>query len=133
MNDFYVYLSSDDSLNFYPENKPNKFSVHFTEQLNLPGDWMCALTEISMPTSLQGDIYIACNITECMYTVRGKYPILRRLFNKSRYTEFINRNYVKVVRSSLQSLSIYITDDKGVPISFKDGRLKCTLHFTRSQ
>ena len=133
MNDFYIYLSSDDSLNFYPENNSSRFSVQFMEQLNLPGEWMCALTEISMPASSPGDIYIACDITDRMFTVNGKFPILRRLFRKARYTEFINRNYVKVVRNSLRSLSIYITDDKGIPISFKDGRLKCTLHFTRSQ
>ena len=133
MNAFYVHLSSDASLDYFPDNKASRFSIYFPEAINLPGQWSCALAEISMPSSSTGEVYIACDVIEGSFTSHGKYPILRRLLKKARYMEFANLHYVPVARNSIQSLSIYISESGGSLISSLSGRVRCTLHFKREK
>lgn len=131
MKDFYIHLSSDESLKYFPQNSASQFSVYFPEVLDLTGIWMCAMVEVSMPASSTGDLYVACDIVEGVLTSTGKFPILRRLFKKAKYMEFINRQYVRVTRIDLQSLSIKVIDTDGSPITFTSGRTRCTLHIKK--
>ena len=51
--DFYVNISSDNSLDYFPNNSPSDFRLHLKQTLRLHGYWTVALTDIqySIPSS----------------------------------------------------------------------------------
>ena len=46
---FYLYLSSVDSVDYFPSNTLDNFIVKLPELYKLPGHWEVALTEIHLP------------------------------------------------------------------------------------
>ena len=81
---FYLYLSSVDSVDYFPSSTSDNFIVKLPELYKLPGHWGVALTKIHLPAragqtaesfSVYSDI--------CEETVIGgiKEPVLRKLFN----------------------------------------------------
>lgn len=52
MKDFYLTLLSNSSINYFPENKTNSFTVHLPQFLTLTGNWSVCLTEIHYPFTL---------------------------------------------------------------------------------
>ena len=44
--DFYIFLSSKDSLRFHPGNKGYNFTVELPERVELRGNWKVALCDI---------------------------------------------------------------------------------------
>ena len=45
---FYVIINSNQTMDYYPNNKPYLFKTYFSKQLNLDGKWKVALTEIDI-------------------------------------------------------------------------------------
>lgn len=66
MKDFYLTLISNSSMNYFPENKTNTFTVHLPSYISLSGQWEVALVEIHYPFTL-------FNITENNNTIYVKY------------------------------------------------------------
>ena len=52
-NSFYMVLTSDASLDQYPENKPSEFKMQLPSQLHLSEDWEVAMTRIIYPYTWQ--------------------------------------------------------------------------------
>lgn len=52
MRDFYLTLLSNSSMNYFPENKTNSFTVHLPQYITLNGEWLVCLTEIHYPFTL---------------------------------------------------------------------------------
>lgn len=139
----YLYLKSDDSLNFYPTNSPGKFYSKLPQSLHLQGLWECALLQLQYVHSYFGDaanipnnLLFCSNIcTESIVSDR-KIPILRRVCNvlQSGLTNQVievdikNLIYVPVVCEYIDVISIYITDEHGKYVSFSKGPLHTTLH-----
>lgn len=46
---FYLTLSSNSSMNEFPNNKTSRFTIEIPNDLNLRGDWEAALVEIHIP------------------------------------------------------------------------------------
>jgi hypothetical protein len=129
MKDFYLHLSSNDSIKYYPENRASNFTIHLPEEIKLEGNWLCALTEIVLPTPKYIDIIICCDAVQHGFVIDKKIPLLRRLLKRGKYNEFINRFYIPVISRTLNSINIYVLDKEGKELSFDSGRLSCTLHF----
>lgn len=54
MNDqFYIVLSSNSSIKYYPENTATRFITQLPQQIQLQGKWSIALTEIHVPQTFQ--------------------------------------------------------------------------------
>jgi len=48
-SEFFVMMSSEDSLDFFPENTPSDFYVRLPYLLMLDGDWFISINQIWMP------------------------------------------------------------------------------------
>ena len=51
-DEFTVHLISSASMNIFRTNTLAKFKNHFSDEINLEGDWRVALTEINFPANL---------------------------------------------------------------------------------
>lgn len=52
-----LYLKSDESNNYFPENKPWHFKVHLKSPLTLEGKWKVALLEFQASASKTKTLY----------------------------------------------------------------------------
>ena len=103
----FVYLSSSDSPQFYPENDPYEFTVELPEILTLEGNWHCALISFAQPTS--EDVTIFCDILDYSFIQDTYKPVLRQLSEQDVYfADFPNLHYVKVKDFAVKRIKISI-------------------------
>ena len=56
MNDFYLTLPSNSSMNTFPENTKTKFTTLLPNNLILSGDYEVALANITFPSDIEVDL-----------------------------------------------------------------------------
>lgn len=132
-----LYLSSEDSDQFYEHNSNNDFTVELGQTYDLQGQWTVELMEFQC---LFGDVkpdilYIHCDICEESFAGNGNVPLLRimtvpKTKAKRLNTTFLYPFALKVVQSKVQRLRIYITDKKGTLVSFGKEPVDVTLRLT---
>ena len=65
---FYVVINSDQNLEYFPDNKPNRFKTQLTKALSFTGKWVVALTEIDLMEKIQSSsLHVNCNV--CRSTI----------------------------------------------------------------
>lgn len=132
----YAIVSSDSSLQYFPQNKSYHFKVHLNTPLTLEGIWKVALMEASVSTSKP----LKVSKPLCMYSnicgesiVNGeKEPLLRKLYSKSSTNWdviFETGHYMPLKINNITDIDIYITTVEGVLASFLDQTSRITLHF----
>ena len=77
MNQFYVVLSSDSSINYYPDNTVAHFKTKLAHPICTDGDYEVALTELIYPMSYHNFI-ISDEVSLC-YPPEGREISDRRL------------------------------------------------------
>ena len=138
MDDFYIFLTSDDSIDLFPNNKPSEFTVSLGRNINLSGTWLCGLKEITyhINEDLPETVLILCNICEQSYVRNTYMPILRRLhfplteegvFTDTLYEPF----YMKVIDNNLSNITICIRGQDDADVEFDHHSIKCVLHLKR--
>ena len=135
-NSFYVYLSSGDSKEYFPDNKSHSFITKLQEALRLERDcWEVALTEIYWPGNGEPDEEIL-NISSDLVveTLCGgvKSPLLRKIVKaKGKGMEFTTPYYMPLRVNEINSFQVVIStgDERDRP--FEAGDLHCTLHFRK--
>ena len=144
----YLYLSSDDSLNYFPANSPSNFTVKMLSPLIFRCNQFIGLLAFQycdLFTNKQGyaesanrNIYICSDICQQSFVKDRMLPVLTRLYidsnNDSAVKEVTITNpiYIPIVQYFSQDLHIYITDDYGEIISLSNGPTKLTLHVKSS-
>ena len=135
--DHFIYLSSDDSEEFFPDNKPSHFTVKLPGTLKLSGKWVCAITEIVYHPMFKGvrptSLYICSDIVEASYGCDSLLPILRRIavpgsLNTKSILAFPQNFYVPVTQDEIQYITINIKDEILEEPSFEVEPFNCTLH-----
>ena len=129
----FIYLSSTDSPEFYPQNEPYEFTVELPENLNLEGNWHCALLSFSQPVS--DDVTIFCDILDYSFIQNTYKPVLHQISEQDIYfSDFPNLHYMKVKDSSIKRIKISIlkstnlTPPSPAPA---DSRTQLALHFKK--
>lgn len=130
----YVVLSSDKSLNYFPDNTPFRFKSRFNAPLILEGTWKVALVEVDIGStvSIQDPIYIHSSICQDSIVEGEKNPLLRRItpFQPGNWNSIIDSPYyIQVNTKELYDIDIYITDRLNKQASFLDETSTLTLHF----
>jgi len=129
----YITMSSDKSLEYFPQNKSYKFKTHLSAALVLEGTWRVALVEadIVCTTSRTDAIYLYSDICG-EYIVEGeRRPLLRRLPSTSVgnwMTVAETPFYVPMESNNIDEINVYITTDQDVLASFLDQHSPITLH-----
>lgn len=98
MKDFYLTLISNSSMNYFPDNKTNSFTVHLPSYITLNGKWEVALVEIHYP-------FTFFNITDNNNTIYIKYHN-----DDDSYVEKLDTGYyddindlIKIINSKLKN------------------------------
>lgn len=132
----YALVSSDSSLQYFPQNKVYHFKCHLNTSLNLEGLWKVALLEANISTSKSPKtfkpLYVYSNICEESIVDGDKQPILRKLPGDSHGTRnsfFEMGRYMPVKINNIEDIDIYITTREGVLASLLDQPTTITLYF----
>jgi len=139
----FVTLSSTDSSNLYPDNKPHRFEVKLNKTLRFDtSSWTVALVEITFkkqPAFQSKAILRVCsNICEHSFVGHTSLPLLRSVdasgVAKKQLTKIFEYPYYHpLALTEIDSVDIYITDEHGSPATFLNQPLSLTLHFKHEQ
>ena len=138
MDDFYVFLASNDSIDYYPNNSPTHFSVKLPETIHLSGggQWMCALRQFQCKTRSPTNLYVLCDAIEDSVALCRKLPLLQRI-SRCKYNRVVQSFDAslcfKVTRYALNTITIYIRDAQLETVSLTEEPTNCTLHFFRKE
>jgi hypothetical protein len=136
-----LFLSSQDSTSWFPQNNNQSFRIKLPTSLKLEGKWKCALTEVTYTPDFSGEkpseIYVCCDIVQESYGLNSTLPILRKLNvpeTKTRIQHIFPQNiYIELSQEEIQYIHIYIkTQDLQDP-SFGSEPFTCTLHICKSE
>jgi hypothetical protein len=130
---FYVYCTSADSSEAYPENSFFDYKARLGRRLHLEGDWSCGLVEFKFATTPPRTCYVCCNVVTESSVGEYYIPVLRQLYTPKEV--FINIHYLPVKVKDFDTLHIFIRRAGNVAFSGKQDKLKlsyCTLHFVRN-
>ena len=93
--------------------------------------------KISLPKSggnanRNNGLFLCCNIVEESFVGNIKMPVLRYIKRKNANvsSEIQNVIWLKVMRPTISSIRLYITDEHGEIVSLPRNYLSCTLLFT---
>lgn len=132
-----LFISSDQSLTFYPENKPFHFKVNLSESIYLPeGEtWEMGVVDFYTPTVAKKndtrELYILSDLCMGVNVFHNQYSgLLRRIFPtlNSWNNVFSHPLYVPVKKTEIHDLEVHILTERGEDASFLTQRLSFTLH-----
>ena len=78
-DNFYFFISSRDSLSFYPDNTGYNFTVELPERLNLKGDWEIVLCDFYHAQDVNEILYVFYDLCDYSYIGNSFEPIIRKL------------------------------------------------------
>ena len=140
MNEMYMFLSSRDSLEFFPGNRAHRFEIKLPGPLRLEGRWKCALTELVYFPSFTGDrpkqIYVCCDLVHDSYVADTMLPVVRTvpvptaISTKTSLT-FPQNYYFSLSRTEIQYINVFVKDQDLNDPEFSQEPLSCTLHLVR--
>ena len=140
MEEHYMFLSSRDSLEFFPENKAHSFEVKLPGTLKLEGRWKCALTELVYVPQFTGErpkqIYVCCDLVQDSYVADSMLPIMRKVavptaIGTRTSLTFPQNYYFPLARNEIQYINVYVKDHNLNAPEFSQEPLSCTLHLVR--
>ena len=132
----YMFLSSLDSPDYYPDNAAHHFRVKLSKPISLDEHWYVALCEIrakwdTVEKKNDRSTIIFCDLCENSVVNAFPKPVLRRLSRKVSQ-EFSNRQYIRVTQRYIETIRVYIEDNRTSAPSFSSELLEITLHFKRA-
>ena len=137
----YVYIKSDESDLYFPENKVYKFKVHLSTPLYFPGVWKVGLVEFEagrgksrLPTKGDGAVYVFTNICKSSILDGAEKPVLRRLpMNEKNGWSYIFDSpiYLPISKKELIEFEVYIKTDDDSFATYLNSPAYLTLHFKR--
>jgi hypothetical protein len=81
-------------------------------------------------------MYVYCDVVAPQVVGNVNAPLLRVVNVQGSHTDivdkvFTNPHYVPVLKREFESIEINISDDAGVPVNFKYGKIFVKLHFKK--
>ena len=145
MEEFYLYLSSEDSLNHFPANTGADFTIQLPRTYYVAGNWLCALKEIQFVNTFDRyfglnerptRLYIVTNLCTSSYVNNSEQCVLRAVHVNENQDSICTHNYadayyLKVIVSEFNALHISITDQTFNKVDFSGGPVYCILHFKK--
>ena len=142
---FPMFMPSDASMDFYPDNKQSNFKIQLLTPIQLKRRMECSLLEIIIPNKVipnKADdkfydkyhhLFLYCNFVQDSYINEYKKPLLRLITHKFNKNEkcstlvFKTPIYIPLNREYLDILHFYLLDINDQFIKFETGRLHLTL------
>jgi hypothetical protein len=141
MHSFYIYISSEDSSDYFTNNAYD-FTVYLPETIKLSDkQWFVGIAEIQYsltPQHNENMIEIYSDICAGSIIHEKRRPILRNitlLNNRRNVTLHKNFNpiiYIPIIKHEIRQIRMYINLPNSQSASFMRGFTRCTLHFKAS-
>ena len=129
-----VHLNSISSLDYFPANHSQDFTVQLPRELILDevDRWTCDLVQSSLPfpPKLQYTYYLCSNVCEESLVGDFVLPILRVIY-PSKHTQFIERLNVPVKLGRISAIRLYLLRASGNRGSKVFGTTHCSLKFRK--
>ena len=127
-----LYLSSEDSLDIYPTNKPFDFTAELPENIRLPGKWQVALHSVMFKERIVDWMAICSDLCESSVIGDTKQQVLRRIGpNSARIQEFSNLIWLDVSRDDLKRVRVFLRLRNMAEPTFMTKPVTCTLELKR--
>ena len=129
------FVKSSDSLNVFPENSANDFTIELPEQLYLKGEWQCALHEIAFRDDISQDIVVGCDMVDNSIIADSKHQVLRVISRRNsvvRYVSFSELLWIPVSRDQIKRFRIVIKDEQLRLATFLSGEVTCTVEIRKT-
>lgn len=133
VDQYYLFISSNQCDNMHPSNNITKFSVDLPTNLLLNGQWEVALIEVNFKASERQVVYILADFCQ-ESLVEGKFlPIMKRLTLKKGLNNgsCIPPIYIPLSRTNIKTINFYILDNEGKPASLVNKTSFLTLHIRK--
>ena len=140
MEELYVFVSSEDSLEHFGDNSGGQFLEQFSRTFPMKDKWECALLNVSVvpvfdtPTRRA---YVCGDFVENYSYVRNSYqPVLQSvgiLHERVTDVTFERPIYHETKPFQFYQLEITLKDDRLRVCPFKDDHVFCLLHFRKRQ
>ena len=92
-NSFFIFLSSEDSLSYHPDNNPYNFIVELKESLQIIGEWEVGICDFFCSETISQKCYIFSDIVDYSYVRNSLEPILRTLMPSTPHLLFFFRSF----------------------------------------
>ena len=76
----YIFMSSNNSNKFHPDNQWDSFIIELNEQLKLEGYWVIALCEVNLDTISNEVLFIYCDLCDHSNANSSLEPILKDIY-----------------------------------------------------
>jgi hypothetical protein len=135
LDEFVIYMRSDDSQSFFPNNTAFSFSVQLPHTIAFTGMWKCCLDEISYPAVenlANKTLTLHCDFVDHSVIDGNSFQVLRRFFHRN-FTGHVfgDNRYIPVLKTSARQLTFWITRDNTNEIIEGQGVTYLTLKFRR--
>lgn len=137
-NERYIYVQSDESDNYFDDNKTFRFKVHLQLPLYLEGVWKVALVDFhateNKKTRASPGLYIYSDLCGESIVKGEERPLLRRLEKNKKSEWDYNLDtpyYVPVKKKELREFEIHIKQDDDTFASVLVKPVRLTLHLKR--
>lgn len=150
MSGFYMFLSSEDSVNLFPNNTFSDFWTEFDHEIvldeqcgyGLRQQWSFALTEVFIDflpdqQTLPEPVVILCDLCSQSYLNGSQVQVLRTLSGAGEVgTSLGLTHYIGVNKLRFNKIRIQVVTRDLKPLSVTSGWpskgvLRCTLHFSK--
>ena len=142
-NQFYIHLLSNDSLHYFSDNKPGKFTCMLPQNVHLDGRWYVGLAEFEYTHKITRQpfpLHLVVSTTLCKDSIVGgkTHQLLRFIpFTKKAGQRIFDRlgpvHYYLVNKQTIDQVEISI-NAPGYLIDqvLSDQPVRCMLHFTKA-
>lgn len=129
----YLFVSSDNSLNYHPSNSASDFTVELSQDIKLEGDWKIALLDFSCDSAGRDYLRVCCDICFPSWLDDQYMPVLRSFPISEGFTSrvFAFPYYIPIHCHSLKRIRVYIIGDNTSEAALRSTPLKCTLHLKK--
>lgn len=130
-DEIYLYLSSNDSKKYFPNNKSYEFTVQLPRVLNLDETWSVALTEVNILnyTNNFKELNIYSNIVQHRIVGCQELQLLARIIDPEKQIE--NPIYLPVCLEDITQVKVSVSDDQGKLLD-KDNQVILILHLKKN-
>lgn len=131
MNEYYLFISSEDSKDLYPNNNWFDFTVELPQDLNVLGKWEVAILDIFLSGPVRSSMNLCSDLCVESYSQGSFSPVLRNIPQSSKgYISYPIGFYFELIRNNIKRFRIYMQSPKPKD-SLRPETLKCTLHLRR--
>ena len=128
----YLFLSSNDSNLYFPNNEPTNFTIELNENIYLPGLWKISLAEIFFKDEITEQLLICCDLCGDSIVRDQKHAVLRLIPEQSpKNLCFKEPIELDISRDFIKRIRVYIRTMSFEKPTFLTNTLTCTIKLKR--